>query len=182
MPQSTPVRKCRFPLRKTRILSCSTKFCLWQADGDIRRAEHSPNIPPDDDPCPKKFALQTWKKNRRVGGQWHKQFALPEELLDQLVPSWLKFMQTQHTPINIFYNLKTIHLAIWRNQFCDFKKCICKRMALGWCLRSSIKLCKQCINWATHDTYLNSIFCNLQKCVHLSIWINSLCDLKKYIS
>ena len=40
---------------------------LWRADGDIRRAERTPNIPPDNDPCPTKIALQTWKV-KRVGG------------------------------------------------------------------------------------------------------------------
>ena len=49
-------------------------------------AERSPNIPPDNDPCPTKIAHQTWKWKGRVGG--HKQFSSPEELLGQLVPSW----------------------------------------------------------------------------------------------
>ena len=85
---AAPQRKYRFPLWKPGFLSCCTKLCLWRADGDIRRAERSPNIPPDNDPCPTKIAHQNLKMKGRVGG--HKQFSSPEELLDQLVPSWLQ--------------------------------------------------------------------------------------------
>ena len=60
-----------------------TNLCLWRADGDIRHAERTPNIPPDNDPCPTKIAHQM---KGREGG--HKQFSSPDELLDQLVPSW----------------------------------------------------------------------------------------------
>ena len=65
---AAPQRKYRFPLRKPGLLSCCTKLCLWRADGDIRRAQRSPNIPPDNDPCPTKIAHPTWKrKGGRVG-------------------------------------------------------------------------------------------------------------------
>ena len=60
-----------------------TNLCLWRADGDIRHAERTPNLPPDNDPCPTKIAHQM---KGREGG--HKQFSSPDELLDQLVPSW----------------------------------------------------------------------------------------------
>ena len=68
---STHLRKYRFPLHRTMILSSNTNLCLWRADGEWRhptKAKYSPNK--QNDPCPNlkvkgrggehKFASSCW--------------------------------------------------------------------------------------------------------------------------
>ena len=56
---AAPQRKYRFPLRKARILPASPNFVCDGRMETSDAAECSPNIPPDNDPCPTKIAHQT---------------------------------------------------------------------------------------------------------------------------
>ena len=114
-----PLRKYRFPLRKPGFLSCNTKLCLWRADGDIRQAERSPNIPPDNDPCPTKIAHQPEKE--REGG-WAQAIFVAWRVAGSTCPK-LTPVNSSHPLILPFLrgNL-TISFIVWFNIWPDQAK------------------------------------------------------------